>query len=573
MKIAFLLVLWMLLPSMGMADIGNIDSLKHELKMHPGLDSVRVDILNELSYVYWIIDPVEAENYSREALQLAISLNYNKGMAFANRSIGVSGWAQGNYEQGLNALMKALVLYQNMRDTLNIANVMMNTGLIYSEQVSYEEALAYYEEALKTFNLLNKQERAVNTLNHMGKLFQKQKKLTRAFDTYNMALNLSDKLNYSYGKATSYSNLASYFKDSNELDSALSYSHKALVIQSRDNDLNGKAFSIYTMGIIYFLKADYESAEKVLKIALEEAENISSKKLKRDIYLKLKEVAVRQGDLGKAITYFEQYSEAKDSLLNAEKLREFVRLENQFELEKSAQQMEMKEKELEILQQEAQLSRLWRQTLIIGILAVLIISYFIYSRQRMNIRRKSELLLKNKQIYETKETLAAVELENARLKEKELNQKIEFKNKELTSYTLNFVRKNELMEEIKSSIKELKKSKDSETVKKLNSLNRLVANSMHIDKDWLDFKRQFEEVHTDFFSQLKSNYPDITNNELKLCALLKLNMNLKEAANIMGISPESVKTARYRLRKKLHLSKEENLVEYIIKLERELIGE
>jgi len=90
---------------------------------------------------------------------------------------------------------------------------------------------------------------------------------------------------------------------------------------------------------------------------------------------------------------------------------------------------------------------------------------------------------------------------------------------------------------------------------------------MHQDKDWEDFKRRFEEVHQDFFRILKVICPKLSSNELKLCTLLKLNMNLKEAASIMGISPESVKTARYRLRKKLNLSREDNLIDFIIHLE------
>jgi DNA-binding CsgD family transcriptional regulator len=281
----------------------------------------------------------------------------------------------------------------------------------------------------------------------------------------------------------------------------------------------------------------------------------------------LKQLAKDRGNYQQALEYAELYNIVKDSLFNAEKLREFVRLENRYELEKNAQELKLKEQEVSLLKRDSQISALWRNLLIVGILAVIIISYFIYSRQRINIKRKKELFEKNEEIYRANEALSQAELENARLKEIELNQKIEFKNKELTSYTLNFIQKNELMEEVKSSIDELKKTQDQETIRKLNALKKTVSSSVHIDKDWQDFKRQFEEVHSNFFSVLKGKYPDLTNNELKLCALLKLNMNLKEAATVMGISPESVKTARYRLRKKLGLGREDNLVEYVISLE------
>ncbi|GAB3338663.1 hypothetical protein GCM10027429_24120 [Marivirga atlantica] len=543
------------------------DSLKNVLRTYQTRDSVRADLLNQLSYNNWIVDPVKAEALSREALQIAKDQSYLKGMAMANRSIGVANWAQGNYEEGLDVLLTALSQYQLLKDTLNIANVKMNTGLIYHEQNSFDEALRYYEEALSTFQQLNRPKRSANTLNHIGELYQKQGLIDLAKSKFNEAFSISVAEDYRYGKSTALSNLGMLFQLSGHLDSALIYTNRAIVIQNQTNDLNGKASNLYNLGIIYMKKGDYQLADLYLQKSLKEAELISSKKLKRDIYLKLKQLAKDRGNYQQALEYAELYNIVKDSLFNAEKLREFVRLENRYELEKNAQELKLKEQEVSLLKRDSQISALWRNLLIVGILAVIIISYFIYSRQRINIKRKKELFEKNEEIYRANEALSQAELENARLKEIELNQKIEFKNKELTSYTLNFIQKNELMEEVKSSIDELKKTQDQETIRKLNALKKTVSSSVHIDKDWQDFKRQFEEVHSNFFSVLKGKYPDLTNNELKLCALLKLNMNLKEAATVMGISPESVKTARYRLRKKLGLGREDNLVEYVISLE------
>jgi DNA-binding CsgD family transcriptional regulator len=164
--------------------------------------------------------------------------------------------------------------------------------------------------------------------------------------------------------------------------------------------------------------------------------------------------------------------------------------------------------------------------------------------------------------------LAEAELEKARLQAVKLTHELEYKNKELTSYTLNFIQKNEVLEELKQNIQQLKVTQDKATASKLNDLNRIVEHSMNLDKDWENFKRHFEGVHQGFFKTLKDNYPDMTSNELKLCALLKLNMNLKVASHVMGISPESVKTARYRLRKKFSLTRDENLIDYILELEK-----
>lgn len=562
-----------LLAGFGMIAMGKSsqDSLKRALEIHQTNDSARVDLLNQLSYEYWIVDAEKAESLSREALVISKKISYLKGMAFANRSIGVTSWVQGNYEEGLDVLLTALSQYQLLKDTLNIANVRMNTGLIYSEQNSFNQALSYYEEALATFQLLNKPEREVNTLNHIGELYSKRNSADLALEKFKAALTISIQHKFVYGKSTALSNLATLFQKLNKLDSALTYANQALEIQNKGNDLNGQAFSLYNIGVIYQKQENYKLANKYMLLALNAAEVISSKKLKRDSYLKLKQIASKTEDFQEALYYAEQYTSINDSLFNAEKLRECVRLENRFELEKNEQALLLKEQEVSLLKSESKIGTLWRNLLIVAIIAVLIISYLIYIKQRSDIKRKKELFAKNEEIYLAKEALTQVELENARLKEIELNQKIDYKNKELTSYTLNFMQKNELMEEIKLNINNLKKSQNAETIKNLNSLNRLVNSSMHIDKDWQDFKRQFEEVHTDFFRILKATYPTLTNNELKLCALLKLNMNLKEAATVMGISPESVKTARYRLRKKLGLEREDNLIENIISIEKNVL--
>jgi DNA-binding CsgD family transcriptional regulator len=121
------------------------------------------------------------------------------------------------------------------------------------------------------------------------------------------------------------------------------------------------------------------------------------------------------------------------------------------------------------------------------------------------------------------------------------------------------------MEELKENISHMKSSLDTSAISgKLNSLKKLVDHSFSIDKDWEDFRLHFEQVHQDFFKLLKDRCPELSNSELKLCALVKLNLNMKEMSAILGISPESVKTARYRLRKKLQLSHEESLSDFIM---------
>ena len=148
-----------------------------------------------------------------------------------------------------------------------------------------------------------------------------------------------------------------------------------------------------------------------------------------------------------------------------------------------------------------------------------------------------------------------------------IQQELDHKNQELAAYTLNFIQKNELLSELTDKVNELKDAsivKSADANKGLNQLGNIIQNSMRIDQDWENFRRMFEDIHPDFNYRLKTAYPNLGNSELKLCGLLRLNLNLKESSRILGISSDSVKTARSRLRKKLGLSTEDNLVDFLI---------
>jgi DNA-binding CsgD family transcriptional regulator len=88
----------------------------------------------------------------------------------------------------------------------------------------------------------------------------------------------------------------------------------------------------------------------------------------------------------------------------------------------------------------------------------------------------------------------------------------------------------------------------------------------NIDKEWENFAKHFDKVHSDFLIELKERHSAITPNELKLCAYLRMNLSTKEIAQLMNISVRGVEISRYRLRKKLGISSETNLFDYLINL-------
>ena len=141
--------------------------------------------------------------------------------------------------------------------------------------------------------------------------------------------------------------------------------------------------------------------------------------------------------------------------------------------------------------------------------------------------------------------------------------KLAFKKKELTTHALHLAKKNEVLENVKLKAKNLKSQSDA---KGYQELIKTINFDQQDDKNWENFSRYFEEVHRDFNRKVKSKYPQITSNELRLLALLKMNLTSKEIANILNISPEGVKKARYRLRKKLYITTEDSLQDLVLSL-------
>ncbi len=205
--------------------------------------------------------------------------------------------------------------------------------------------------------------------------------------------------------------------------------------------------------------------------------------------------------------------------------------------------------------------------LLLGILGLFFISNF--QRQRYKQKAKAVEQAKKIELAQKQQELFDVE----RQKEQELNQLKEEKmkgelrhtNNLLAASTMNLVVKNEFIETIKGKLQEVKRmGKNRETKQALEQIVKDINTTLKLQEDWEQFEHHFDQVHGNFLSRLRQSYPELTPNEQKLCAFLRLNLNSKDIANLMGISLRGVEVARYRLRKKLALEKGKNLSKFVL---------
>ncbi len=157
------------------------------------------------------------------------------------------------------------------------------------------------------------------------------------------------------------------------------------------------------------------------------------------------------------------------------------------------------------------------------------------------------------------------EKEIVTLRNEKLEAEIAFKNKEMASTTMHLVKKGELITRMKDELQRLTRNTDHE--KSLDAFKKMIktlGEDDKMDKDWEHFTIHFDKVHNDFFVALKEKHPNLTANELKLCAYLRMNLSTKEIAQLMNISVRGVEISRYRLRKKLKIPTETNLFTYFL---------
>jgi DNA-binding CsgD family transcriptional regulator len=212
----------------------------------------------------------------------------------------------------------------------------------------------------------------------------------------------------------------------------------------------------------------------------------------------------------------------------------------------------------------------WYRTTIAYLLYALLLAagiLYLYRRQKIKFVRQG---LKYEEEQKRLHYLHQLEIDRSektivKLKNDKLESEINHKNKELAATTMHLVQKGELMGKIREELMRSLKNMGNETSKSdIQKVIRMVTEDMKVDEDWSHFTLHFDRVHGDFLMLLKDRFPSLTNNELRLCAYLRMNLSTKEMAQLLNISVRGVEVSRYRLRKKLLIPSEANLSEYLI---------
>ncbi len=577
-------------------------------------DTIKVNALARLYNTFLYNSPALAERFARKELLVSEQINFPTGLAMANYHLGAYFQNAGENDSARSYLKKSSAIYKEAQKAKNYAGVLNSMAsidfsegkydaaiekydealLIYKETSMYQYAIAqgdraniyiskgYYKialeetlEALKVLDTVNdKPWRAADAHRQVGyieflrenynnaldyfrkaaKVYTEQKdnvylskihqdigntffylkKYDSAISHLQIGLVLAKENGISDNEGNALSTLGKVFTKKEHYSKALEYQHEALKIHSANNFKTNILATQNDIGNTHLQMLQPAKALPFLTNTIESATGKGPINELKNAHKYRFEAYKELGQFSKAIEDQLNFQNLKDSIFNEKSAQQIEEIRTIYETEKKEQQIAIQEQEITVLEQEASIGKLQKLLMGIGLLLSFIGFYAI--RQKM----KRGALEKDK-----------VEAE------------LEFKKKELTTHALNIARKNEVLETVKQKAASLKLESNNSGY---TDLIRTINFDQQDDRNWENFSQYFEQVHKDFSANIKKKYPEITSNELRLLALLKMNLSSKEIASILNISAEGIKKARYRLRKKLDLSTEDSLQDLVLSL-------
>ncbi len=500
-----------------------IDSLQAVLKTLPP-DTNRVNTLIELCQAQSSSDLKLILQFANEALALSQKINFPEGEANTYFYLGYSYYATGDMPKALESILKALGIYEKIGNTNKIGYAYNAIGLIYKSQDETKDALIFFRRACSTWNKQGFKEGISLALSNLGSIYEIEQLDSLAIDHYERSLQLSKEIDNKPGLSNTLNAIGLIYLKKKEFTKSFEYQKEALQYAIESDNPIAQIRAYNAMCQIHLAQNQPREGLRMAQNALKIARRITSKIDLEDSYHQVYQSYEKLKDYPKAYEFISLYMALNDSLKNSENLSSMEKLKSRHELDK-------KETEIALLTQRHQVETFRRNVVVFTMIAIFIIGFLLYNRHRLITQRKLDL-----------------------------------KIQQLNLYTQSLIEKSEALSRVNLELEQFKRESSSEDAQ-IAKIDNILQSNIITNEDWENFKKAFEDIYPAFFSKLRYKYPTITVSELRLSALLKLNLSIKEMANMLGISPESVKTSRYRLKKKFGLVEDERVEEFIQKLE------
>lgn len=381
-----------------------IDSLKTELPRSKE-DTGKVLLLLDISFYSANINPDTGLRYGTQALQLAEKLQFGRGIAEANRYIGINYNGRSLFPRALEHYLQAMKKYEELHDENGVAKTQVSMGLVYMSKSDSANAIFYLQQALAKLKNQGKKNMVAKVLNNIGSVYLDALDLPKALTWYNEALRQNEALGDISATESTTSNLGGVYYEMKRPDDALTYYFRALKLNEQTGNLSNRATHSCCIGNTYLyiardtgntalLESLFEGdrtkalleAKKYMESGLAIFEQLGNLNSSYKYYRYLSEVQQLLGDEINALANYKKFADARDSVYNESNTKNMVTMQLQFEYDKKDA----------IAQAELNRQKLVRNGFVIGF-AIMLLFAFVFLAQRNRIRKgkkeSDELLL------------------------------------------------------------------------------------------------------------------------------------------------------------------------------------
>lgn len=494
---------------------------------------------SEIAYTYLALGSLNSElhNYDTASTLFQRSLDIRYELKDTNDIIFIlekRAWMNNSadhHDLAMQDFMQALELAEMQKDTSYLSSIHNGIAVIHKKQGNFESAIESFTKSAELTKSQGDYHSMYAAIGNRAMVYKSQGLYEKAFEPWPEIYHYFDSIDFPNWKLSALANMQIIKNRMKSYEESVSYGEKALPLSREVGWKQSESDILNELGISYLALGQPEMAAKYSEQSKVLADETIYIEKQKDARKTLADIYEELGQYEMALLNFKEYKALHDSIFQKDKSNQVLELQTRYETAE-------KEKNIQELEAKAEIDRLNRNYLMGGI-GLLIVLFSIILNREMQRRKKARQL---------------ADAEKSRLQDQ-----IDFKNRELTSQALNLARKNGMLQEIKSDLESIRIKAEQESASDMKGVFQKINFDKQIDKNWEQFTQTFTQTNSSFIQSLTSNYPDLTKNDLRLAALLRMNLSSKDIATILNISDDGVKKARYRLRKKLNLDTSESL--------------
>lgn len=438
-------------------------------------------------------------------------------------------------EKAVHYLLKGIALTENKPKYERIyVSLLIAMSGHYKSQMVYDKALIYLRQALQQANRHRFTEEVLAAHVNIANIFAETE--TGLFDSILHHADIAERLARSQKAMRAFpilynaKGLAFAYKQT--YDSSLYYYDKALESSAKMEESTAHIF--INKARTFMAMKDTKRTSQCLLEALRLSREEESINFEADVYELMAKHDSITGNFAQALKHYKQFTILRDNLIEADNEAQIERMKSEFAFEKQELTIKEQQSAIENLRLAEAVATKHKNLLLVVLVSLLVVSFLVYRQQR------------------TQQNLA-----NLKLKQTQIE--LELNTEKLNNFTEKLILQREAAVHVYEELEALKEAQMQQNDSRLSTMDELLKSRLLTNTDWERYQQLFEKVYPQFFVKLKTTYPDLTEGDTRLLALCKLNLSAKDMANILGISPASVNTARYRLRKKFNLEPEADL--------------